>query len=96
MRVQLAAILLPSSRVRIMMLPPPMAFVPATPILFSYPAEDALVASLQLRSDIEEEAVEEEEEAAEEEAAEEEEASYYPPRQRQRYCHEQAERELPQ
>jgi hypothetical protein len=91
MRVQLAAILLPSSRVRIMMLPPPMAFVPATPILFSYPAEDALVASLQLRSDIEEEAVEEEEEAAEEE-----EASYYPPRQRQRYCHEQAERELPQ
>jgi hypothetical protein len=74
-----------------MMLPPPMAFVPATPILFSYPAEDALVASLQLRSDIEEEAVEEEEEAAEEE-----EASYYPPRQRQRYCHEQAERELPQ
>jgi hypothetical protein len=74
-RAVIAASLLPSSQVRTMMPPPRMAFVPATPILFSQtrtltpprraPVAAALVASSQLRLDIREK-----EERAEEEAEE--------------------------
>jgi hypothetical protein len=79
--------------------PPQIAFMPATPILFSQirtptpprkaPAAAALIASLQLRPDIEEEEEEKEAEAAaetkegcreeEEEEEEEEEAFILPP-----------------
>ena len=76
-RAVVAASLLLSSQIRTMMPQPQMAFMPATPILFSQirtptpprraPAAAALIVSSQLRPDIEEE--EEEKEEKEEEAA---------------------------